>query len=78
MTSTAYEGPMEALIARLQHHVETNGRGVIDDDHDRYVSIVHGKGHVIAEIYGEKRDAGLIIGPNRRLMEAIQSLTQAS
>jgi predicted RNA-binding protein YlqC (UPF0109 family) len=78
MISTAYEAPMEALIARLQNHLETNGRGLIDYDHDRHVSIVHGKGHVIVKIYCEKREAGLIIGPNIRVIEAIRSLTQAS
>jgi predicted RNA-binding protein YlqC (UPF0109 family) len=68
---------MEAPIARLQHHVETNGREVIDDDHDRHVSIVHGKGHIIVEIYCEKREAGMLIGGNRHGIEAIRSLPQA-
>src|SRR5215475_14433434 len=41
MTLMDYEGSMQALIARLQHYVDMNGRGPINDDHGRRVGIVH-------------------------------------
>jgi hypothetical protein len=52
---------MDVLIDRRQHLVETTCLAMIDDGHQRDVSTVVAKEHVVIEVYRQAGDEGLII-----------------
>ena len=53
-------------------------RTFVDDYRDQGLKMVQGCDYMIFEIDCQNEDRSLTNGPNRRLMEAIRSLTQTS